>query len=142
MLTIPEHLISPLGFIKVHVVLSFVSPYFMLLSCLFLILTFDCSLRGVSIFFTFYWFNITSKSQYLVQFPELKKSVWLAVGDVLRYDIIFVGLLNNILPYLRERYCKCTNLSFCLDTLYNFFNSSKNLIIRSVIFRLIECVKK
>jgi len=29
MLTLPEHLISPLGFIEVHVVLSFVSPYVM-----------------------------------------------------------------------------------------------------------------
>jgi len=28
-LTLPEHLISPLGFIEVDVVLSFVSPYFM-----------------------------------------------------------------------------------------------------------------
>jgi len=27
--TIPEHLISPLFFIEVHVVLSFVFPYFM-----------------------------------------------------------------------------------------------------------------
>jgi len=27
---LPEHLISPLVFIEVHVVLSFVSPYFML----------------------------------------------------------------------------------------------------------------
>jgi len=34
MLTRPEHLISPLVFIAVHVFLSFVSPYFMLLSCL------------------------------------------------------------------------------------------------------------
>jgi len=40
MLTLPEHLISPLVFIEVHVVLSFVSPYFMWLSCL---LSFDCS---------------------------------------------------------------------------------------------------
>jgi len=30
MLTILEHLVSPLVFIDVHVVLSFVSPYFML----------------------------------------------------------------------------------------------------------------
>jgi len=30
MLTLPEHLLSPLVFIEVHVVLSFVSPYFML----------------------------------------------------------------------------------------------------------------
>jgi len=30
MLTLPEHLVSPLVFIEVHVVLSFVSPYFML----------------------------------------------------------------------------------------------------------------
>jgi len=30
MLTLPEYLISPLVFIEVHVVLSFVSPYFML----------------------------------------------------------------------------------------------------------------
>jgi len=30
MLTLPEHLISPLVFIEVHVVLSFVSPYFTL----------------------------------------------------------------------------------------------------------------
>jgi len=30
MLTLPEHLISGLVFIEVHVVLSFVSPYFML----------------------------------------------------------------------------------------------------------------
>jgi len=30
MLTLPEHLISPLVFIEVHVVLSFVSPYFIL----------------------------------------------------------------------------------------------------------------
>jgi len=29
MLTLPEHLISHLVFIEVHVVLSFVSPYFM-----------------------------------------------------------------------------------------------------------------
>jgi len=29
MLTLPEHLISPLVFIDVHVFLSFVSPYFM-----------------------------------------------------------------------------------------------------------------
>jgi len=28
--TLPEHLDSPLVFIEVHVVLSFVSPYFML----------------------------------------------------------------------------------------------------------------
>jgi len=28
--SLPEHLISPLVFIEVHVVLSFVSPYFML----------------------------------------------------------------------------------------------------------------
>jgi len=28
MLTLPEHLISPLVFIQIHVVLSFVSPYF------------------------------------------------------------------------------------------------------------------
>jgi len=28
MLILPEHLISPLVFIEVHVVLSFVSPYF------------------------------------------------------------------------------------------------------------------
>jgi len=34
MLTVQEHLISPLVFIEVHVVLSFVSPYSMLLSCL------------------------------------------------------------------------------------------------------------
>jgi len=27
MLTLPEHLISPLVFIEIHVVLSFVSPY-------------------------------------------------------------------------------------------------------------------
>jgi len=30
MLTLPDHLISPLVFIEVYVVLSFVSPYFML----------------------------------------------------------------------------------------------------------------
>jgi len=30
MLILPEHLILPLVFIEVHVVLSFVSPYFML----------------------------------------------------------------------------------------------------------------
>jgi len=30
MLTLPEHMFSPLVFIDVHVVLSFVSPYFML----------------------------------------------------------------------------------------------------------------
>jgi len=30
MLTLPENLVSPLVFIEVHVVLSFVSPYFML----------------------------------------------------------------------------------------------------------------
>jgi len=30
MLTFPEYLISPLVFIEVHVVLSFVSPFFML----------------------------------------------------------------------------------------------------------------
>jgi len=30
MLTLPEHLISPLVFIEVHVALSFVSPYFLL----------------------------------------------------------------------------------------------------------------
>jgi len=30
MLTFPKHLISPLDFIEVHVVLSFVFPYFML----------------------------------------------------------------------------------------------------------------
>jgi len=30
MLTIPEHMVSPLVFTEVHVVLSFVSPYFML----------------------------------------------------------------------------------------------------------------
>jgi len=29
MLTLPEHMISSLVFIEVHVVLSFVSPYFM-----------------------------------------------------------------------------------------------------------------
>jgi len=29
MLTLPEHLISPLVFIQIHDVLSFVSPYFM-----------------------------------------------------------------------------------------------------------------
>jgi len=42
MLTIPQHLISPLFFIQVHVVLSIVSPYFIKclninLSCHFLI---------------------------------------------------------------------------------------------------------
>jgi len=42
MLAIPEHLISPMVFIEVHVVLSFVSTYFMLYSCL-LHLSFDCS---------------------------------------------------------------------------------------------------
>jgi len=30
MLTLPEHLISPLVFIEIRVVLSFLSPYFML----------------------------------------------------------------------------------------------------------------
>jgi len=35
MLTLPEHLNSPLVFIEVHVVLSSVSPYFMYLSRLF-----------------------------------------------------------------------------------------------------------
>jgi len=34
MLTLSEHLISPLVFIEVHVVLSFVSPYVVLWSCL------------------------------------------------------------------------------------------------------------
>jgi len=34
MLTLPVHLMSPLVFIEVHVVLSFLSPYFMLESCL------------------------------------------------------------------------------------------------------------
>jgi len=51
---LPAHLISPLVFIEVYVVLSFVSPYFMLKSCLldfefWLFLLFDCL---VSIFFT------------------------------------------------------------------------------------------
>jgi len=41
-LILPEHLISPLVFVEVHVVLSFVSPYFMLYSCL-LDFSFDCS---------------------------------------------------------------------------------------------------
>jgi len=39
MLTLPEHLNSPLVFIEVHVVLSFVSPY---LSLVFWILRVDC----------------------------------------------------------------------------------------------------
>jgi len=34
MFILPEHLISPLDFIEVHVILSFVSPHFMSLSCL------------------------------------------------------------------------------------------------------------
>jgi len=46
-LTLPEHKISPLVFIVVHIVLSFVSPYFMWVSCLldfefWLFLLFDC----------------------------------------------------------------------------------------------------
>jgi len=55
MITLPEHLISPLVFIEVHVVLSFVSPCFIFWSCLLdfeflLFLSFDCL---VSIIFTF-----------------------------------------------------------------------------------------
>jgi len=47
MLTVPEHPISSLVFIEVHVVLSFVSPFFMWQSCLMdfkfsLFLLFDC----------------------------------------------------------------------------------------------------
>jgi len=42
---LPEHLISPLVFIEVHFVLSFVSPYYyvIVLSFVFCLLSFDCS---------------------------------------------------------------------------------------------------
>jgi len=55
MLILLEHPISPLVFIEVHVVLSFMSPYFLWLSCLldldfWWFLLFDCL---VSIFVTF-----------------------------------------------------------------------------------------
>jgi len=54
--TLPEHLISPVVFIEVRVVLSFVSPYFMYNCLVFWILNFDFFfflLCGISIFFTF-----------------------------------------------------------------------------------------
>jgi len=56
MLTLPEHLISPLVFIEVHVVLSSVSPYFMwYISLVFWILSFDCSFCLIAWYLYFYF---------------------------------------------------------------------------------------
>jgi len=63
--TLPEHLISPLVFTDVHVVLSFVSPYFLILS---LIVSFVW-MHGIYIFY-FYMFEYIST--YL-----FKTCIWL-----------------------------------------------------------------
>jgi len=52
MLNLPEHLIPRLVFKEVHVVLSFVSPYF-----IFWILSFDCSSGLIAWYFNIVYFH-------------------------------------------------------------------------------------
>jgi len=110
MLTLLEHLISPLVFFEVNVVLSFVSPYFMLQSCL-LILSFDCSfcLTAWYLYFLLFYLNIQI---WFIMFKPMK-SLYFNVnrnfffGQMLSSCFVFNKSVNS----LSEKTI-CTQLGF------------------------------